>query len=148
MLWKSVAVAAVLVLGAAHMTTRMAFARGMAGGAHFGGAHFGSARLGSGGFAAHRPAIGHGSAGHRFVIRRGFGRGFQRNFAAGGLWLYDPLWADAYGGMGSATYPGTADVAPEPIAAPVCHRSEQIVKVPAEAGGTREIKIINCPQGL
>lgn len=62
--WKSVAVAVVLVLGAAPMTTRMAFARGMAGGAHFGGAHFG------GGFAGHRPAIGHDFAGYRIAIRR------------------------------------------------------------------------------
>ena len=145
--WKSVAVAVVLVLGAAPMTTRMAFARGMAGGAHFGGAHFGSAHFGVG-LAGHRPAIGRGFAGRRFVIRRGFGRGFPKNFAAGGLWLYDPLWTGAYGGTAAATYPGTADVAPEPIAVPVCRRSEQIVRVPAEAGGTREITITNCPQGL
>jgi|SRR5689334_5665460 hypothetical protein len=157
--WKSVAVVAVLVLGAAPMTTRTAFARGLAGGAHFGAAHFGGSHFAGGGIAGPRPAIGRGFAdrrfaigrrfaAHRFVIRRGFGRAFGGNFSAGGLWPYDPLWTGAYGGVATAAYPGAGDVAPEPIAVPVCRRSEQIVRVPAEAGGTREIKITNCPQGL
>jgi hypothetical protein len=28
---------------------------------------------------------------------------------------------------------------------PVCHHSEEIVSVPAERGGTRQIRIIRCP---
>src|SRR5690348_16254784 len=101
--WKSVAVVAILVLGAAPMTTRTAFARGLAGGAHFGAAHFGGSHFAGGGIAGPRPAIGRGFAdrrfaigrrfaAHRFVIRRGFGRAFGGNFSAGGLWPYDPLW--------------------------------------------------------
>ena len=134
--WKNVAVAVVLVLGAADMTTRMAFGRGMSGGAHFAG----------GGFAGHGFAIGRGFAGHRFAFSHRFVRPFRRS--SGGLWLYYSVPADAYGGAATATYPGTADFAPEPIPVPICHRSEEIVRVPAEGGGTREIKVTNCPYGL
>jgi hypothetical protein len=131
--WKSVLVAAALVLGGANMTAQMAFGRGMSGGAHFVG----------GGFAGHRLAISHG-----FV--RPFRRNFafrRRNFATGGWWPYDYDYGptDGYNDMDTTTYPTTVGVVPEPEPAPVCHRSEEIVKVPAEGGGTRQIKIIRCP---
>jgi hypothetical protein len=131
--WKSVLVAAALVLGGANMTAQMAFGRGMSGGAHFVG----------GGFAGHRPAISPG-----FV--RPFRRNFafrRRNFATGGWWPYDYDYGptDGYNDMDTTTYPTTVGVVPEPEPAPVCHRSEEIVKVPAEGGGTRQIKIIRCP---
>ena len=131
--WKSVLVAAALVLGGANMTAQMAFGRGMSGGAHFVG----------GGFAGHRLAISHG-----FV--RPFRRNFafrRRNFATGGWWPFDYDYGPtaAYGDMDTTSYPETGGLLPEPMAAPVCHRSEETVKVPAEGGGTRQIKIIRCP---
>jgi hypothetical protein len=144
--WKSVLVAAALVLGGAVMTAQMAFGRGMSGGAHFVG----------GGFAGHRLAISHGFvrpfrrtfAFGRFV--RPFRRNFafrRRNFATGVWWPYDydngP--ADAYGDVDTTTYPTTVGVVPEPEPAPVCQRSEEIVTVPAAGGGTSQIKIIRCP---
>jgi hypothetical protein len=134
--WKSVVVAAALVLGAANMTTHaMAFGRGMSGGAHF---------------------VGRGSAGHRFAIVRPFRRNFafrkgfafRRTFATGGLWPYygyDYFPTDAYGDINGTAYPETVGFVPEPPPAPVCHRSEEIVTVPSEGGGTRQIKIIRCP---
>jgi hypothetical protein len=55
--WKSVVVAAAIVLGAANMTNHaMAFGRGMSGGARF---------------------VGGGFAGHRFAISHGFVRPFS-----------------------------------------------------------------------
>jgi hypothetical protein len=131
---KSGLFAAALVLGGANMTTQMAFGRGPSGGAHFTG----------GGSAAHRLAISHGFVGpfrRNFALRR-------RNFTTGGWWWpYDNDYGptDAYGDMDTTTYPATVGVAPEPKPAPVCHRTEEIVKVPAEGGGTRQIKIIRCP---
>lgn len=125
--WKSAVVTAALVLGAANMTTDMAFSRGMSGGAHF---------------------VGGGFAGHRFAIRRGFVRPFRRNFATSGFWpyYYDYFPTDAFGGIDTTAYPGgTVGFGPEPILAPVCHRSEEIVRVPSEDGGTRQIKITRCP---
>jgi hypothetical protein len=147
--WKSVLVTAALVLGGANMTAQMAFGRGMSGGAHFVG----------GDFAGHRLAISHGFvrpgfAGHRLAISHGFVRPFRRNFAfrrrnfaTGGWWPYDYDYGptDGYNDMDTTTYPTTVGVVPEPEPAPVCHRSEEIVKVPAEGGGTRQIKIIRCP---
>jgi hypothetical protein len=132
--WKSVVVAAALVLGAANMITHaMAFGRGMSGGAHF---------------------VGGGFAGHRFAISHGFVRPFRRNFAfrkgrrtfaTGGLWPYYGYDSDTYGYMDGTTYPATDGFVPEPPPAPVCHRSEEIVTVPSEGGKTRQIKIIRCP---
>jgi hypothetical protein len=133
-LWKSIVVPAALILGAANMTTHaMAFGRGMSGGAHF---------------------VGGGFAGHKFVFSRGFVRpfrrrfAFRRTFATGGLWPYygyDYVPTDAYGDMDGTTYPETVGFVPEPPHAPACRRSEEIVKVPSEGGGTRQIKIIRCP---
>lgn len=129
--WKSAVVAAALALGAANTTTHIAFARGMSGGAHFV----------AGGFA------GHGFAGHRFATSHVFVRPFRRNFTTGGFWpfYYDYFPTDAYGDMDTTTYPGTLGFAPESVPAPVCHRSQEIVKVPSESGGTRQIKITRCP---
>jgi hypothetical protein len=126
--WKSAVVAAGLMLGAANTTTPAAFGRGMSGGAHFVG----------GGFASHKFA---------FAPRHALTRPFRRNFATGGFWpyYYDYFPTDAYGAADTTTYPGTLGFAPEPILAPVCHRSEEIVRVPSEAGGTREIRITRCP---
>jgi hypothetical protein len=125
MQWKGAVVAAA-ILGAANMTTHMAFGRGMSGGAHF---------------------VGGGFASHRLATRHVFVRPFRRNFATGGFWpyYYDYFPTDAYGNMDAATYPETPGFAPEPIPAPICHRSEEIVRVPSEGGGTREIKITRCP---
>jgi hypothetical protein len=128
--WKSVVVAAALVLGAANMTTHAAFGRDMSDGAHFGGGSF---------------------LGHRFA--NGFVRPFRRNFAfrrtftTGGLWpyYYDYGSTDTYGDMDTTTYPMTVGVVPEPNPTPVCRRSEEIVRVPSERGGSRQIKIIRCP---
>lgn len=50
--------------------------------------------------------------------------------------LYDYVPTDAYGDIDTTTYPQLA---------PVCHRSEEIVRVPSKGRGTREIKIIRCP---
>jgi hypothetical protein len=36
-------------------------------------------------------------------------------------------------------------VVPPPSSPSVCHRSEETFTVPSEGGGTRQIKIINCP---
>lgn len=138
--WKSVVVAATMLLGAANMTTHaMAFGRGTSGGAHFVG----------GSFAGHRFAISHGFV-RPFRRNLAFGKGFafRRTFATGGLWPYygyDYVPTDAYGDMDSATYPETGVLVPEPMPAPVCHRSEEIVTVPSEGGGTRRVKIIRCP---
>jgi hypothetical protein len=116
------------------MTTHaMAFGRGMSGGAHF---------------------VGGGFGGHKFVVSHGFVRPFRRSFAfrrafaTGGVWPsygYDYVPTDAYGDMSGATYSETVGFVPEPPPAPVCHRSEEIVTVPSEGGGTRQIKIIRCP---
>jgi hypothetical protein len=137
--WKRVVVAAALVFGAANMITHaMAFGRGMSGGAHFVG----------GGFAGHRFAISHGFVRpfrRNFAFRKGFA--FRRTFATGGLWPYygyDYVPTDAYGDMDGTTYPETDGFVPGPPA-PVCHRSQEIVTVPSESGGTRQIKIIRCP---
>ena len=146
--WKSAAVAAaVLVLGAADIVTDTAFARGMAGGAHFIG----------GGFAAHRFAFNHGFPAHRFATNRVFIRPFRRNFAFrndfgfGGLggwpwWPYDSsVPNNAYGNLNA--YAGPSGFVPEPVPVPICHRSEHTVKVPAEGGGTSQVKVTNCPYG-
>jgi hypothetical protein len=131
--WKTGLIAAALVLGAANLTTHMAFGRGMSGGAHF---------------------VGGGLSGRRtFAISHNFVRPFRRNFAfrngTGGFWpyydYYDYVPTDLYGDMDTATYPQATGFVPEPMPAPVCHRSEEIVKVPSESGGTRQIKIIRCP---
>jgi hypothetical protein len=133
--WRSLAIAAVLALGTANISTDTAFGRGMSGGPHFVG----------GGFA------GHGSfAGRRFATNHGFVRRFRRNFATGGFWPYWPYYYDytptaAYGDMTGAAYPETDGLAPEPLPVPACHRSEEIVRVPSEGGGSREIKITRCP---
>jgi hypothetical protein len=98
-------------------------------------------------------------AGHRLAISHGFVRPFRRNFgvrngfairrnlSTGGWWPYDYDYgpADAYGDMNTASNPETGGFAPEPTSVPVCHRSEESVRVPAEGGGTRQIKIIRCP---
>ena len=132
--WKSVVIAAALVLGAANMITHaMAFGRGMSGGAHFVG----------GGFAGHRFAISHGFVRpfrRNFAFRRG-----RRTFATGGLWPYYGYDFGTYGDTDGTTYPETDGFVPEPSPAPVCHRSEEIVTVPSEGGKTRQIKIIRCP---
>jgi hypothetical protein len=139
---KSVVVAAALVLSVATMITQaMAFGHGTWGG----GAHF--AR---GGFAGHRFAVSHSGFAHPFrrgfVFRRGFA--FRKAFAIGGFWpYYGYVPTDAFGDIDAMTYtvPETVGFLPEPPPAPVCHRSEEIVTVPSENGGTRQIKIIRCP---
>jgi hypothetical protein len=135
---KSVLVAAALALGAATTTTPMAFGRGMAGGAHFAG----------GAFAGHGFAVRHGfvrSFRRNFAFRNGFA--FRKNFANGGWWwpYYDDFPTGAYGDAGTTIDPETAGFAPDAVPAPVCHRSEETVRVPAEGGGTSQIKIIRCP---
>jgi hypothetical protein len=130
--WKSVLVAAALVLGGANMTAQMAFGRGMSGGAHFVG----------GGFAGHRPAISPG-----FV--RPFRRNFafrRRNFATGGWWPYDYDYGptDAYDDMDiRLTLRQLASCQNQ--SALLSAIAAKVVKVPAEGGGTRQIKIIRCP---
>jgi hypothetical protein len=118
--WKSVVLAVTLVLGPANMSNEIAFGRDISGGG--GVRHF-----------------------HRNSTFRN-GSSFRRNFATGGLWPYydDPGPTDAYDDD-TTTYPTTVGVVPEPKPAPVCHHSEEIVKVPAEGGETRQIKIIRCP---
>jgi hypothetical protein len=138
---KSVLLAAVLVLGAANMTTHVASGRGMSGGAHFVG----------GGFSGRAFAISHSFVRpfpRNFAFRNGFA--FRRTFATVGLWPYyydyygyDPT--DAYDDMDTTTYPATVGFAPEPMPVPVCRRSEEVITVPSEGGGTRRIKIIRCP---
>jgi hypothetical protein len=125
--WKNGVIAAALVLGAADINTHMAFGRGMSGGAHFAGG-------------------GRSFARHRFAIRHGFFRPFRRNFA-GGFWPYDYDYVptDAYGDVDATAYPGTVGFAPEAIPRLVCHRSEELVRVPSEGGGSSQIKIIRCP---
>jgi hypothetical protein len=142
----------IVLLTAAALTgglTADAFARGGGGG---GGGHGGG--FGGGGHMGGRFG---GFAGHRFAISHGFVRPFRRNFAfrrgrrtfaTGGLWPYygyDYFPTDAYGDINGTTYPETVGFVPEPPPAPVCHRSEETFTVPSEGGGTRQIKIINCP---
>jgi hypothetical protein len=132
--------AAAGVLVAATMTPHaMAFSHGTWGG----GAHFFR-----GGFPRHSFAISHGGFGHPFrrglAFRRGFA--FRKGFIPGGLWSYygyDYVPTDALGDIDATTYatPEAIGVLP----APVCHRSEEMVTVPSEGGGTRQIKIIRCP---
>jgi hypothetical protein len=47
--------------------------------------------------------------------------------------------SDAFG-----DYPSPI-VVPPPSSPSTCHRSEETFTVPSEGGGTREIRIINCP---
>jgi hypothetical protein len=119
------------------MTTHTVFARGMSGGAHFAG----------GGVAGRRFPISHGFVHFRrnFTFRNRFA--FRRNFATGVLWpyYYDYFPTDEYGDMDTTTYPETGGFAQEPMPAPVCQRSEEIVKVPRVGGGTANIKLIRCP---
>jgi hypothetical protein len=97
--------------------------------------------------------VGGGFAGHRLALSHGFVRPFRRNFAfrrknlATGNWwpYYYDNGPDAYGDMDTTGYPETGGFVPEPMPAPVCNRSEETVSVPAEGGGTRQIKIIRCP---
>jgi hypothetical protein len=136
--WKSVSVAAALVLGGANVAAQMAFGRGMSGGAHFVG----------GGFAGPRLAISHGFVRpfrRNFAFRNRFA--IRRNFANGAWWpyYYDYGPTGAYGDMYTTSYPDTGGFAAEPMPAPICQRSEEIVSVPAEGGGTRQVKIIRCP---
>lgn len=131
---KSFVAAVALVLGATNMATHMAFGRGMSGGPHFVG----------GGIAGHRLAISHGfvrPSFRSFAFRNGFA--FRRNFTTGGWWpYYDYVTTDGYGDM---TYPEGGGFVPESTPAAVCNRSEEVVRVPSERGGTRQIKIIRCP---
>jgi hypothetical protein len=137
---KIFAVGVALVLGTANMTTSaMAFGHGggWGGGGH-GGGHFVR-----GGFPGRGFAIARGRFVHAF--RRNFA--FRRTFAFGGLWPYsgyDYVPTDAFGDMTYAT-PETAGFVPGPPPAPACQRSEEIVTVPSEKGGTRQIKIVRCP---
>ena len=136
---KIFAVGVALVLGTANMTTSaMAFGHGggWGGGGH-GGGHFVR-----GGFPGRGFAIARGRFVHAF--RRNFA--FRRTFASGGLWPYygyDYVPTNASGDVDATTYatPGPTGVLP----APACQRSEEMVTVPSEKGGTRQIKIIRCP---
>jgi hypothetical protein len=143
---KRAVLAAALALAAASMTSHVAFGRGMSGGAHFGG----------GGFVGHTPAISHSFVRpfrRNFAFRNGFA--FRRTFVAGGLlpyydlgglWPdYDYLATDASDDADTTTYPETTGFMPPPMPAPVCHRSEEMVSVPSEGRGTRQIKIVRCP---
>src|SRR5262249_54580308 len=107
-----------------------------------GGAHFVR-----GGFPRHL-AISHGGFGQpirrRFAFRRGFA--FGKASIPGGLWPYygfDYVPTDTLGDIDAMTY-GTPE-AIGALPAPACHRSEEMVTVPSEGGGTRQIKIIRCP---
>jgi hypothetical protein len=106
------------------MSAQMAFGRGMSRGAHSVGGDFAGRRLAVSPFR------------RNFAFRR-------KNLAPGGWWPYYYNDYDAYGDMDTASVPKTSGS--EPIPAPVCQRSEEIVRVPAEGGGTRQIKIIRCP---
>jgi hypothetical protein len=89
---------------------------------------------------------GRGCAVHRgcrgcAVARRGCG-------GCGGCGGCDYSYpTDAFGDSDGMTYatPETGGFITAPPPAPICHRSEETVTVPSEAGGTRQIKIINCP---
>ena len=131
--------AAAGVLVAATMTPHaMAFNHGTWGG----GAHFVR-----GGFPRHL-AISHGGFGQpirrRFAFRRGFA--FRKASIPGGLWSYygfDYVPTDTLGDIDAMTYGTPEAIGAQP--APACHRSEEMVTVPSEGGGTRQIKIIRCP---
>jgi hypothetical protein len=131
LIFSVIALATALLAGSAS-------ARGISGSAHFVG----------GGFGGHGFAIRHSFVRpfrRNFAFRKGFA--FRRNFATGGWWpyYYDYTPTDAYGDMYTTNYPETGGFVPEPMPTPVCHRSEEIVRVPAEGGGTRQIKIVRCP---
>jgi len=136
---KTFAVGVALVLGTADMTTTaMAFGHG---GGWGGGGHFVR-----GGFPGRAFAITRGRFVHPFHKNFAFRRNFRRTFAFGGLWPYygyDYVPTDASGDIDATTYatPGPTGVLP----APACQRSEEMVTVPSEKGGTRQIKIIRCP---
>jgi hypothetical protein len=52
---------------------------------------------------------------------------------------YDYVPPDAYDDYVPPDAYGAMDTTP------VCHHSEEIVRVPSERGGTRQVKIIRCP---
>jgi hypothetical protein len=127
---KTFAVGVALVLGTANMTTSaMAFGRG---GGWGGGGHF----------------VHGGFPGRGFAIARGrFVHPFRRNFGSWPYYGYDYVPTDAFGDINTMTYatPETAGFVPGPPPAPACQRSEEMVTVPSEKGGTRQIKIVRCP---
>ena len=133
MRWKTIAVAAALVLGTAGMTT-------------------GAMAFGHGGGFARGLAIGHGGFGHAlgrgFAFRRAFA--LRRAFAFGGLGLRLYGWGWPYYGYGDYSYGPTDAFGDSDIvtyAAPrasSCHHSDETITVPSEDGGTRQIRMIRC----
>src|SRR6516165_7598074 len=102
----------------------------------------------------HAMAFNHGTwGGGAHFVRGGFGQPIRRRFAfrrgfafgkasiPGGLWPYygfDYVPTDTLGDIDAMTY-GTPE-AIGALPAPACHRSEEMVTVPSEGGGTRPRK--------
>jgi hypothetical protein len=79
----------------------------------------------------HNPLGHHGREHHRIVVIP-----------------YPGDWSDSdYDGAPTDAYGNIADPPPAPaVQAPqACHRTSETFKVPAAAGGTREITVIGCP---
>jgi len=96
-------------------------------------------------------------------FRRCFGCGCSGCGGCGGwgcgtCWIWTPTWGwvntcwsestpageEASVATDASSYP-PASVVPPPSSPSSCHRNEETFTVPSEGGGTREIKIINCP---
>ena len=88
----------------------------------------------SGGHAASGTEFGHG----------GFGHHFHHNTVVFPYGYYDNDYpTDTFGDAAAMTYsPPIVSAAPSP---PSCQRNVETFTVPSSAGGTRQIKIINCP---
>jgi hypothetical protein len=88
-----------------------------------------------------------GWGGYQFV-HRAFVHRFHNRFRFHKTFLipypyYDYEYpTDAFGDYSSPAVSVVAPPSPPPSA---CHRSEEAFTVPSEAGGTRQITIINCP---
>lgn len=91
--------------------------------------------------------ISGGHAGGTQFGRGGFGHPFHKRFHKTVVFPYgyydNDYPTDTFGDDAAMTYsPPIVSAAPSP---PPCQRNVETFTVPSSAGGTRQIKIINCP---
>ena len=91
--------------------------------------------------------ISRGHAGGTQFGHGGFGHPFHRRFHKTVVFPYgyydNDYPTDPFGDDAATTY-SPPIVPPEP-SPPTCQRNVETFTVPSSAGGTRQIKIINCP---
>jgi hypothetical protein len=115
-----------------------------------------NARGGGFGFAGHAGHF-HGLFGHGFAAahRHGFfGRRWRNPWWFGnGAWVqyggfgtFAPYWPTDVNGSTGSTAPAVVFVPPpqQPTNAIACNRSQEVVTVPSEEGGTRPITVTRC----